>query len=195
MSLSPPAPRRHMHTRSIVCEGFEREDGLWDIEARIIDTKTYPYDEPFRGHRDAGSHVHDMAVRLTLDSGMIVRGVEVDMASTPYNACQGAAPSFQGLIGRKVGSGWRAAVSEAAGGTKGCTHVRELLYVMATVAFQAMVGWSDGDNADKRHQDSAQVQKRPHFLDGCRAWASDGEVVVTLYPQFAVRPTDRDGAA
>src|SRR6185503_19700597 len=46
MSLSAPAPRRHLHTRSITCEGFARDDGLWDIEARIVDTKTYRVEEP-----------------------------------------------------------------------------------------------------------------------------------------------------
>ena len=193
MSLPPPAPRRHMHTRQIRCEGYKRDDGLWDIEASIIDTKTYPYDEPIRGHRPVGSHVHDMAVRLTLDSAMVVQAVEVAMDSTPYAACAGAAPSFQGLVGRKVGSGWRAAVNEAAGGTQGCTHVRELLFVMATVAFQSMVGWRENDDEGFGNE-VAQVTRRPYFLDGCRAWASNGEVVATLYPQFAVNTVTKGKA-
>ena len=41
MTLSTPAPRKHRHTRTIHAEGFLREDGLWDIEARMIDSKTY----------------------------------------------------------------------------------------------------------------------------------------------------------
>lgn len=191
MSLPPPAPRRHMHTRSIRCEGFERDDGLWDIEARIVDTKTYAYDEPFRGRREPGEPVHDMAVRLTLDAQMVVRDIAVDMRSTPYAACQGAAPGFSALIGRRIGPGWRSAVNEAVGGTRGCTHVRELLFPMATVAFQTMVGWRDEDDASGGDGTPAE---RPYFLDGCKAWASDGEVVVQLYPQFAVRRSTADGA-
>ena len=54
MGLPSPAPRRHLHTRSILCEGFLRDDGLYDIEARIVDTKTYEAEEPFRGLRPAG---------------------------------------------------------------------------------------------------------------------------------------------
>ena len=73
MALSPPAPRRHLHTRTISCEGYEREDGLFDIEARIVDQKTYDVTEPFRGHRKAGQHVHDMQLRMTLDRDMVVR--------------------------------------------------------------------------------------------------------------------------
>lgn len=35
------APRRLAHTRQIVCSGYVRDDGLYDIEARMTDTKDY----------------------------------------------------------------------------------------------------------------------------------------------------------
>ena len=84
MSLSAPVARTLRHTRRIVCEGFHRDDGLWDIEAVLIDTKAYRYREPERGLREIGDHVHEMHVRLTVDSTMIVRAVEIDMAFRPY---------------------------------------------------------------------------------------------------------------
>ena len=89
--LPRPAPRRHLHTRTIQCEGFEREDGLYDIEARIVDTKTYAVDEPFRGHREAGWPVHDMQLRLTLDRTMTVRAIEVTTNHAPYDVCPSVA--------------------------------------------------------------------------------------------------------
>lgn len=186
MSLPPPAPRRHQHTRTIVCEGFRRDDGLWDIEARIIDTKSYAYTEPVRGARDAGSPVHDMAVRLTLDGEMVVRDIAVAMQSTPYPACLGAPAGFKGLIGKTVGAGWRRAVQDCVGGVKGCTHVRELLGPMATVAFQTINGWREGEDANDMSKEAATGQK-PLFVDGCMAWASDGDIVARFYPQFAIR--------
>ena len=79
--MPPPAPRKHRHTRTISCEGYQREDGLWDIEARIVDTKPFAYREPFRGLREVGDPVHDMAVRLTIDNDMVVRDIEVRSAS------------------------------------------------------------------------------------------------------------------
>ena len=39
------------------------------------------------------------------------------------------------------GGGWRRAVNEAVGGTKGCTHLKELLMPAATVAFQTLSSW------------------------------------------------------
>lgn len=184
MSLSAPAPRRHQHTRKIRCEGFEREDGLWDIEARIVDTKTYATTEPYRGSRAAGMHVHDMALRMTLDRDMVVRDIEVSTEHAPYDPCFTVAEAYKGLIGAKVGQGWRRAVQEAVGGTKGCTHLRELLMPAATVAFQTMGSWpKEGDEKPAR-----PAKTRPNFLDGCKAWAATGEVVERLYPLHFRKP-------
>ena len=43
MRLSPAAPRRHLHNRNTVFRGYEREDGLWNIEAELHDSKTYEF--------------------------------------------------------------------------------------------------------------------------------------------------------
>jgi Protein of unknown function (DUF2889) len=181
MSLPPSAPRRHLHTRTITCEGFERDDGLFDIEARILDQKTYAVDEPYRGHRPAGAPVHDMQLRLTLDRGMTVRGIEVTTNHAPYDVCPSVAPGYKALVGAKVGAGWRKAVTEAVGRTRGCTHITELLMPAATVAFQTMGSWpKDGEVAtEERPGTGAQ---KPYFVDGCKAWASDGPVVKRLFP-------------
>jgi hypothetical protein len=179
MSLSKPAPRKHLHTRTIKCEGFEREDGLFDIEAQIVDQKTYAVDEPIRGHRPAGTPVHDMQLRLTLSRDMTVRAIEVTTNHAPYDICPSVAPGYQGLVGAKIGGGWRKAVTEAVGRTKGCTHITELLMPAATVAFQTMGSWKPekGVNAD-----GAAGAAKPGFIDGCKAWASDGPVVQKLFP-------------
>jgi hypothetical protein len=181
MSLSPAAPRRHLHTRTIACEGYERDDGMFDIEARIVDTKTYAIEEPYRGRREAGAHVHDMQLRMTLDRAMTVRDIEVATNDAPYPPCYGVAPAYKRLVGAKIGAGWRKAVGDAVGATKGCTHLRELLMPAATVAFQTLASWPrEGEVATEKKPDTNP--KRPYFIDGCRAWAADGEVVQKLFP-------------
>jgi hypothetical protein len=191
VALSAPAPRRHVHTRRIHCEGFEREDGLWDIEARIIDTKTHKTVEPYRGEREAGAHVHDMVLRLTLDREMVVRDIEVSTNEAPYQPCFTVAPAYKGLIGAKIGGGWRKAVNEAVGGTKGCTHLKELLMPAATVAYQTMGSWPKEPDAEGQARPVTLHGKqaaRPYFIDGCKAWAADGEVVAKLFPAHHVPP-------
>lgn len=196
MALPAAAPRKPLHTRSIVCEGYLREDGDFDIEARILDTKAYAYTEPFRGRREPGDPVHEMLVRLTVSPSMTVRGIAVDMPQTPYGTCQGARAAFQRLVGASIGPGWRKAVNEAVGGVSGCTHVRELLFPMATVAFQTIGGWSSDEADTERRAEPVEqpIQRKgkPYFLDGCISWASDGEIVAQLHPEYAQR-ADRMG--
>ena len=43
MPLPPPAARTPLHKRRLTIDGFEREDGLYDIEGRIVDTKPYRF--------------------------------------------------------------------------------------------------------------------------------------------------------
>ena len=45
----------------------------------------------------------------------------------------------------------------------------------ATVAFQTMGSW-------KPQADASAPQEKPLFIDGCKAWASDGPVVQKMFP-------------
>ena len=72
MPLSSPAPREHIHTRKVQCEGFRRSDGLWDIEGHITDTKTYGFGNRERGEVKPGSPIHDMWIWLTIDDMLTI---------------------------------------------------------------------------------------------------------------------------
>ncbi|HYD97931.1 MAG TPA: DUF2889 domain-containing protein, partial [Alphaproteobacteria bacterium] len=76
MPLSAPAARRHIHTRTVTCQGFRREDGLWDIEGHMTDVKTYAFGNEWRGEIAPGEPLHDMWMRLTIDDGFTVHAVE-----------------------------------------------------------------------------------------------------------------------
>ena len=100
MPLSPPAPRKLQHTRQIECKGYEREDGLWDIEAQLIDTKTYAHTRRHGGReRLPGEPVHHMWLRLTIDLDMQIHDAEAVTDSGPYPHCGDITPNFKSLIG------------------------------------------------------------------------------------------------
>ncbi len=61
MPLSPPVGRQHLHTRKVTCQGFYRDDGLYDIEGHITDEKTYEHANEWRGSLQPGDFVHDMS--------------------------------------------------------------------------------------------------------------------------------------
>jgi hypothetical protein len=128
-----------------------------------------------------------MAIRLTIDADMTVHGIEIAMPSHPYASCTGAPDAFQALVGCRIGPGWRKMIQERAGGVRGCTHLRELLMPMATVAFQTLHGWSADDGSDE----PGRVDDDPgRVLNGCKAWDARGEMVARFYPRLAIAPSD-----
>ena len=119
MPLSPPVKRKHIHTREIRCTGYEREDGLWDIEGRITDTKTYTFENRERGTISAGTPVHDMLVRLTVDTELVVQEAEASTESGPFEICPALNDGVKALKGMKIASGWTRNLHKAIGGIKG----------------------------------------------------------------------------
>jgi hypothetical protein len=137
-SMPLPAPtieRQHIHTRRIACEAFERADGLWDVEGNMIDTKTHDVERA-----KAGDALHNMWVRLTIDTDYVIHDVASAMDAFPQQMCPFAIEPMKELIGIRIGSGWQREVTAKIGASLGCTHLRELLAPMATTAMQAMGG-------------------------------------------------------
>ncbi|CAG2160620.1 DUF2889 domain-containing protein [Cupriavidus numazuensis] len=182
MSFTTPQPRRHVHTRTVRCEGYKRDDGLWDIEGRVTDQKPFQYTEPIRGLRAAESESHHMRIRLTVDNDMVVHAIEVDMPSTPYLSCSEAISNYQALVGKRIDRTWRESVKSAVGAERGCTHARELLFPLATTAFQTVFGWQEGD---ARNSHMFEATEKPAFIGHCVGWAVGGPQVARFYPQFA----------
>ncbi len=196
MPLPAPAPRAHIHTRTVECRGYRREDGLWDIEGHIVDTKTYPFESSWRGEMAPGSPVHDMWIRLTVDDELVVRGVEAVTDASPFQVCPDITPNFQRLIGLSIKSGWTQQVRNLLGGVEGCTHLVELLGPVATTAFQTIYPWRErqrralaaqGPSAQGQAKPN-QPQRRPAHLDTCHALALDGPVVASHWPAFYTGP-------
>ena len=99
--LSKPAKRDLKHNRTIKGKGYKREDGLWDIEVFLIDSKTYSFENMHRGYISSGEPLHDMAVRLTLNDERKIIDIEAVGATAvlfekrsiiPYSSASGHGP-------------------------------------------------------------------------------------------------------
>jgi hypothetical protein len=184
MPLPPAAPRQHLHDRAVTYRGYLREDGLWDIEGEIADTKTYHFEMTERGAMPPGTPVHAMAIRVTLDDRMVIREIAAVMDDTPYGECRRGEDPMQKMVGASMGPGWRQAIERALGGVKGCTHLRELLFNMATAAYQTVFPYQDRQRQLAGIASTASEQP-PYHLGRCIGWDFDGPVVARTYPQFA----------
>jgi len=167
--------RTHIHTRKVLFKGFSREDGLWDIEAHLQDTKPMAFETP--GHRswEAEEPMHDMSIRLTVDNELTVKEICVSMDASPQPECPSALDPIQKMVGSKLGVGWRKSIEQHLGKVAGCAHIRELLFNMATAAFQSIPGGLSA-NIDPDHP--------PHHLGKCKAWDFNGEAVLKYHPAF-----------
>lgn len=175
MPLSAPAEREPMHVRQIDCRGYQREDGMWDIEAHLTDTKSYEVESDWRGKLAPGKPVHDMWVRLTIDDDLCIQAIETASDATPYEPCSNVAENFQEMVGLQIAPGWVRQIKSRVGGVKGCTHLRELMSVLATVAFQTIFPLREKELM-------AAGDRKPPMLDSCLAWASTSPVVKVQYP-------------
>lgn len=178
MPLPTPAPRKCLHTRRVICEGYERDDGLWDIEARLQDSKTYGFDNRYRGRIEAGELIHGMVIRVTLDIDFVIHQAVAAAEDTPYGACQTTGEVMSELVGLKIAPGWMRKVRSRIAANKSCTHLIELLGPLATTAFQTMY------RAIEEKALLSNNPGRPKLLDSCLALASDGAVAKNKWPEF-----------
>jgi hypothetical protein len=169
-----------VHLRDIQLRGYEREDGLLEVEAHLSDVK--PYSHP--GHFGAGDPVHDMWLRVAIDRELVIQECEAAMEATPYRACPMAAPNMHRLVGLKIGKGFIKSAMALLGGGEGCAHLRELLQPIATTAMQSM--------AIFRLEAARPGEKltTPALIGSCYAYREDGEIVADLRARAAANTAD-----
>jgi hypothetical protein len=175
--------RELLHQRTIEIHGYKREDGLYDIEGHLVDTKPHDF-KLAAGLRPAHQPIHGMWLRITVDRDLVIRDAAAAMDAMPYvDHCNQIVPAYRKLIGLAVRPGYHRQVQELLGGIRGCTHLSEMAAALATAAFQTMAG--------QRAQDPA---KKPFQIDRCHALDATKPVVAKYYPRW-YQGTDKIEAA
>lgn len=189
MPLPPAEARELVHTRRIQCQGFRRTDGLWDIEGSLIDTRTEEMETFGRGRILPGEPLHEMWIRMTVDSHLEVHSILAKTVHAPYPACPQFPDRFGKLVGQRIEPGWTAKVRLLLGGRWGCTHLVELLGPLATTAVQTVYAWRG--EAGEHLSDS--VAPPEDFINTCHSLADGSEAVRRLWPAHVVVPDSRPG--
>jgi len=185
MPLPAAAPRQLLHRRTVECLGYQRDDGWWDIEGRLIDVKTYPFPNEDRGGAiEAGDPLHDMSIRLTVDDEFLIHDVHACTDRSPFGLCPAITERYRQLIGVRVGPGWSLKLRELFGGISGCTHMTELLGPVATTLFQTIYGRRYDQDDAKPPED----RPPPLVLNTCHALASTSPVVKKRWPNAYTGP-------
>ena len=165
-----------------------RDDGLWDVEAELTDTKARDF-QLATGMRRAGDPIHHMRLTITIDMRLNVTDAHVKMASVPYPGyCEAIEAGYRQLIGLNLLKDFRRSVRERLGGSRGCTHLTELTDLLPTAAMQALAGevYPTRD-ASQDVAPAAALERKPFQLDRCHALRSDGPAAAEFYPRWFVR--------
>ena len=177
MTLPAAAATRQLkHRRQLDVQVYARDDGLWEVDAVLVDTKTR--DARLAGElRPAGTPIHDMLLRLVVDTQLNVLAAGAETRWMPYpGECDDHDNVYQHLVGLNLGQGFREGLRRRVGGVLGCTHITELAQVLPTAVIQAFAG----EVIDTR----GEGDTRPFQIDRCHALRHDGNVVNLHYPRW-----------
>ena len=169
----PRRPREPLHRRSIEIRGYKRDDGLFEVEGHLVDTKDFDF-KLAAGIRPKGEPIHEMWLRITVDRNLVIVEAEAATDAMPYaGECATITPDYRKLVGLAIRPGYTQKVKELFGGTRGCTHITELAGSLATAAFQTLAG-----------QRVQAPDKKPFQLDKCHALATSSAAVGRYYPKW-----------
>lgn len=184
MPLSSPVPRALRHTRAIHVEAYARDDGLWDLDARITDIKVRDVTLA-SGLRAGGMPLHNLHLRVTINRELTIVDAEAASDAVPYPGyCDTFGSAYKKLIGLSLLKGFRPGLKERLSGVLGCTHLTELAQVLPTAAIQAyandVIQTRDGDAHDASPD-------RPFQIDKCHALRAEGPAVAKYYPRWVAK--------
>lgn len=185
---APHASRVLKHRRAIDVQVYARNDGLWEVDATVTDTKTR--DVPMaQGLRPAGVPIHELHLRLVVNAGLDILQAGSHSQWVPYTGhCGEHGDAYEKLAGLNLMQDFRRNVAALVGGMRGCTHLTELAQVLPTAVIQAFAG----EVIDTRGH--APGATRPFQIDRCHALRSEGEIVRTHFPRWHRQPDAKDTA-
>lgn len=179
---TPAADRQLKHRRNVDVQVFARGDGLWEVDAVLVDTKTRVVNMA-DGPRQPGTPIHDMLLRLVVDRQLNVLEAGSETRWMPYTGtCGEHGDAYSAMVGLNLLQGFHKTLREKLGGVRGCTHLTEMAQVLPTAVVQAFAG----EVIDTRGQ--AEGASKPFQLDRCHALRSDGPVVREVYPRWYRAP-------
>ena len=180
-TLFTPPKRSLVHTRQVTCNGYACSDGTLQVEALMQDITANGTDLYFK-RLDAGEVIHGMRLTVTLDAELVIQDVVAAMDDTPTPWCGEAQSAYAVLKGLKIAPGFTRQVKARVGGTKGCTHLTELLGPLATTAMQTWFALRrDSGGLRAQHAGDGPIAK-PHVVGTCQAYRADGPALEVIWP-------------
>lgn len=179
--------RKAIHTRRVSCTGYERADGLLDIEAEMQDISPTGTDLLFRAV-PAGGAIHHMRIVMTVDRDLVIQDIRATIAAGPTEYCTAIESAYAGLKGLQIRAGFRQQAKAIVGGVRGCTHLTELLGPLATTATQTTMAIGRRERNGRWPGEGTGPMPRPVLINSCHTYHEDGEAAKLLWPEHRRAP-------
>ncbi|MEK6299995.1 MAG: DUF2889 domain-containing protein [Acidobacteriota bacterium] len=137
-------------------------------------------------------NVHSVAARLVLGyPDFTIREAAGEITRMPYPGfCQGAAVALTGLVGERIGRGFRKRAGEVLGGAASCNHLHTLVTSMAACAFQmnymAAKQRPDAEAMMKKVEDDPQLKRdmvlhwMPQLRNSCFVFSEASDALFNI---------------
>ena len=164
-----------LHTRNIKVTTYYYDEQRMIVEGFLKDDR-YHESYSVTGEKFPEGVIHHMAIRLLVNcSNLLIEDVDVEMISIPREFCRETIDCLAQIKGLTITKGFTLKIKKIAGGTKGCTHLVELLQTMAPAVIQ---GYAAHQSQQPAPFDSERAKVILHFLTNtCHVWREDGPLV------------------
>jgi hypothetical protein len=164
-----------IHTRNIEVTAYAYDEQRIIVEGSLKDDR-YSYSYTITGEKLPNGIIHHMTIRLLVNcSNLLIEDVDVDMISVPREECRETVESLAPIKGLTITKGFTSKAKKIAGGKKGCTHLMELLLVIAPAAVQGSLAYRSRKQADFDPDRARTILQ--FLINTCRVWREDGPLV------------------
>ena len=164
-----------IHTRNISVSTYE-SDGQRILVEGVLQDDRLQESHVLTGEKFPAGVIHHMSIRLLVNcSDLLIENVDVELIHVPRDVCRETIDCLKPVKGLTITRGFTAKIKKLTGGTKGCTHVLELLLAMVPAAVQGFAAHQSRKPADFNTDHTKMIY---HFLlNTCHAWREDGPSV------------------
>jgi len=165
-----PLRGQPLHTRSMLIELFQREDGALRLWGQVIDLRKASF-VPMVDDLHTAGLIHLMTLEMEVDratrtiASLVVDQprVAVDASEkTEGQSCRDVQPRLQELVGVSFDAEFTGALKRSFGGPRGCTHLLTLLHLMASALPPAL----DIEASQGARVPGELIFRRSVFVDG-----------------------------
>ena len=176
MSLVERCRDRKIHTRNIEISTYEYDEEHIVVEGILKDDLLIPI---YVSKKVKQPHSpHHMIIQILIEcSSFIIKDINVEMLTIPYEWCNETSDSLDPIKGLKIEPGFTSKVKKILRESKRCLHLTTLIFAIVPTVMQGY--WTY--NARKPSAGDVPSEIIDHYLvDTCWVWRKDGPRVKML---------------